>query len=311
VRAPDNYTMIWRTKSGDMDLARHALVMGILNVTVDSFSDGGKYLDVDAAVARAQAMIEEGATIIDIGGESTRPGAEPVSELEEMRRVLPVIERVVEFIQRRSSLSRETETRSALGQNERPEVLLSIDTSKANVARAALECGASIINDVTGLRGDPRMIEVARESRAGLILMHMQGTPRTMQNDPHYENVIAEIRDFFRQTCARAIASGIEPMSIALDPGIGFGKTVMHNLSLIQNLAALRVEDRPLVLGVSRKAFLGKIIGSTDIADRDLATAALTSLGRANGANIFRVHNVKANVQALKITEAILEARTS
>lgn len=274
-----------------MDLARHALVMGILNVTVDSFSDGGKYHEIEAAVSRAQAMMEEGADIIDIGGESTRPGAEPVSEEEEMRRVLPVIEKIA--------------------QTTNGRMLISTDTSKAGVAWAAIERGASIINDVTALRGDPRMIEVARETGAGLILMHMQGSPRTMQNDPHYENIIGEIRDFFRQTYARAITSGIEPERIVFDPGIGFGKTVMHNLSLIQNLASLRVEDRPLVLGVSRKAFLGKVLGSRELADRDLATAALTSLGRANGANIFRVHHVKANVQALKITEAVLEVRAS
>lgn len=283
--------MIWRTRAGELDLARRALVMGILNVTADSFSDGGKFLARDAAVAHALAMAADGAAIIDIGGESTRPGAEPVPEEEEMARVLPVIERVAAELRRFS-----------------PPCEISIDTSKAAVARAAIERGAGIINDVTALRGDAGMAAVARETGAGVIAMHMQGTPRDMQRAPHYENVIAEVRDFFRQTFARAIGSGIQPERIAFDPGIGFGKTVMHNLSLLRHLAALRVEERPLVLGVSRKAFLGKVTGSAEMADRAAPTLALTALGRANGANIFRVHDVKANVQALAAAETVLAA---
>jgi len=299
--------MIWRTKNAEWDFSQptqRALVMGILNVTSDSFSDGGKFLDLDAATARAREMIEQGADIIDIGGESTRPGAEPVSAEIEMSRVLPVIERISAQLAQKRQLAQSAQNISRCD--------ISIDTSKASVARAAIERGAGIINDVTGLRGDPQMIEVARESGAGVIVMHMRGTPRDMQRDPRYENVVADVREFFRQSFALAVKSGIQPERIAFDPGIGFGKTAMHNFSLIRQLDALRraeeIADRPLVLGVSRKWFIGKTIGSDEIADRDLGTAALTALGRAFGANIFRVHDVKGNVQALKITEAVLNA---
>lgn len=283
--------MIWRTRSREHDLSRHALVIGIVNVTADSFSDGGKFLAPEAAVAHALTLAGEGARILDIGGESTRPGAEPVSAQEEMARVLPVIERLAAALR---------------GRNIEAEI--SIDTSKAAVARAAIERGAGIINDVTGLRGDMEMPRVARETGAGVIAMHMQGTPRDMQRAPHYENVTAEVREFFRQTFSRAVASGIPSQALAFDPGIGFGKTLMHNLSLLQNLAALRVEERPLVLGVSRKSFLGKVIGSEAMADRAVPTAALTALGRERGANVFRVHDVRANVHALRISEALLTA---
>lgn len=277
--------MIWRTKNREWDLAHRALVMGILNVTLDSFSDGGKYRSIEAAVAHARSMAGQGADIIDIGGESTRPGAEPVPAEEEMARVLPVVEAL-----------------AGCG------AVLSIDTSKAAVARESMRRGASIINDVTGLRGDADMISVARESGAGVVIMHMQGTPRDMQRAPFYDDLVSDIREFFRQQFDRAVGCGIEPMSIAFDPGIGFGKTVAHNLALVKNLATLRVADRPLVLGVSRKSFLGKVLGSAELNDREAPTVALTSLGRLHGANVFRVHEVKPNVQALRITEAVLEA---
>jgi dihydropteroate synthase len=233
-----------------------------------------------------------------------------VSEEEEMARVLPAIERIGAVVGRSSWPLCSDAARDSGGQNGRPTII-SVDTSKASVARAAIQRGASIINDVTGLRGDPDMLNVARETGAGVIIMHMQGTPRDMQRAPHYQNVIAEIREFFRQSFERAVASGIEPERIAFDPGIGFGKAPMHNLLLIKNLAALRVENRPLVLGVSRKSFIGKVLGSDVLSARDLGTAALTALGRANGANIFRVHDVSANVQALRITEAVLGATES
>ncbi len=219
--------MIWRTKTGDIDLSKGALIMGILNVTADSFSDGGKFLSVENAFSHAREMIAQGAAIIDVGGESTRPGAEPVAEAEEMRRVLPVIERMKDEGRRMKGEGAEFHPSSFI---LHPFPIISIDTSKAAVARAAIGSGAGIINDVTGLRGDPAMIEVARETGAGVIVMHMQGTPRDMQINPHYDDVVAEVRDFFRQSFDRAVACGIDPMNIAFDPGIGFGKSVAHNL---------------------------------------------------------------------------------
>ena len=257
--------------------------MGILNVTADSFSDGGQWLDVERAVAHAHAMAADGAEIIDIGGESTRPGAEPVDEAEEMRRVLPVIERLA------------AENSKFKIQNSK--FLLSIDTMKPAVARAAVERGAAIINDVTGLR-DPAMREVVRATGVAAIAMHMQGEPRTMQRAPHYHDVCAEVGEFFRQTMAACLRSGIDPMRLAFDPGIGFGKTVEHNLALLRNLDSMRAGGRPLVLGVSRKSFLG--------AEREWTTVALTSHGATRGTNVFRVHDVRPNVEALRMTEAIL-----
>jgi dihydropteroate synthase len=258
--------------------------MGVLNVTSDSFSDGGQFFDVESAVTHARQLASEGATIIDIGGESTRPGAEPVPEAEELRRVLPVIERLA-------------------GSDD---FILSIDTMKPAVAHAAIEAGAEIVNDVTGLR-DPAMREVVRATEAGAVAMHMQGTPRDMQRAPHYDNVVAEITNFFRQTFSACLACGIDPMRLAFDPGIGFGKTVEHNLALLRNLDAMRVGGRPLVLGVSRKSFLGKLVGSDALVDRSWPTVALTSYGRAHGANIFRVHDARPNFEALRMTEAILD----
>ncbi len=276
--------MFLRCKDIDVDLDARGAVMGILNVTEDSFSDGGAYLSPERAVEHALQMIEEGADIIDVGGESTRPGAHPVSEAEELRRVLPVIESLAEMT----------------------DIPISVDTSKANVARVAVGAGARIINDVTGLRGDRAMIEVASETGVGVVIMHMQGTPRDMQNSPHYEDVVAEIREFFRLSHARAIASGIHPMSLAFDPGIGFGKTVAHNLALLRNAGKLRIEDRPLLYGVSRKSFIGKVLNTASMEDRFWPTVALTSLLREKGVNIFRVHDVRANCEALRMTEAIL-----
>jgi len=321
--------MIFRVKNHDIDLTNRALIMGILNVTVDSFSDGGKFLPPEAAVAHALQMAAEGAEIIDIGGESTRPGAEPVSEEDEMARVLPVIEALSSTPSSRAELCEVEGPRDnkfepaseSINAQRGPSTSqssarddgtftsrsfsISIDTSKAAVARAAVARGASLINDVTGLLGDPAMTEVVRESGAGVIIMHMQGTPRTMQEAPHYVDVVSEVRDFFRQSFTRAVSSGIDPMCIAFDPGIGFGKSVAHNLSLLKNLDRLRIEDRPLVLGVSRKSFIGKLLGTDSPLDRDPATAVLTALMRDRGANIIRVHDIKPNIQSLRITEAI------
>ena len=275
--------MLWHTRTRSFDLSRKGLIMGVLNVTPDSFSDGGQWLNFDAAVAHGRFMMAAGAQILDVGGESTRPGAAPVDSEEELRRVVPVIQQ----------LSRE------------PGVCLSIDTMKPAVARAALEAGAEIVNDITGLRS-PEMREVVKEFGAGAVSMHMQGEPRTMQAAPHYDDVCAEIRIFFRQVFDACLASGIDPMRLAFDPGIGFGKTLTHNLEVLRNLESLRVGERPLVVGVSRKSFIGKVLGSNSVDDRDWPTVALTSYLREAGAAIFRVHEVKRNEEALRMTEAIL-----
>jgi dihydropteroate synthase len=276
---------LWKIAGRTIDLSRRGMIMGVLNVTPDSFSDGGEHFSTDKAVAHALRMVGEGAHIIDVGGESTRPGAEPISTDEEANRVLPVIENL----------------------RGRTDVLISIDTAKAVVANAALDAGASIVNDVTGGRGDVEMMSLIGRRRAAFIIMHMQGTPPTMQIAPHYIDVVSEVADFFRQQYTRALECGIDAMAIAFDPGIGFGKTLEHNLELLGNLARLRVHDRPMVVGVSRKAFLGKLIGSSDMAARLAPTVAVTALLRSSGAEIFRVHDVKENLAGLRIAEAIIE----
>ena len=276
--------MIWKIRDREIDLSNRARVMGIINATPDSFSDGGSFLDPQAALAHGLQMVAEGAEILDIGGESTRPGAQSVEADEEIRRVLPIIQ----------ALRRES------------QVLLSIDTSKAAVARAALDAGADIINDVTGLRGDPDMAALAASSKAGIVIMHMQGEPRTMQVAPTYDDVVEEVGNFFRQALARSVACGIDPMRIALDPGIGFGKTPEHNRRLLAELSAFLEFGRPLLVGVSRKSFLGWLAGSSAMDDRFWPGVALTSLCRERGARILRVHDVKPHTEALRMTEAIL-----
>jgi dihydropteroate synthase len=276
---------IWRIGERVFDVSRHGLIIGVLNVTPDSFFDGREFFTQDKAIERGLVLAREGAHIIDVGGESTRPGSEPVVLEEELRRVIPVIENL----------------------RAKVDVPLSIDTSKAEVARAAIEAGASIVNDITGGRGDERMLPLIAQTKSALIIMHMQGIPKTMQIQPQYTDVVEEISDFFRQQYARAIGLNIDPMAIAFDPGIGFGKTLEHNLELLAQLERLRAHDRPLVVGVSRKSFLGKLIGSAEIRDRLVPGLALTSLLRARGAEVFRVHDVKENVYALRVTEAILQ----
>jgi dihydropteroate synthase len=276
---------LWKIGDRVFDLSRRGLIMGVLNVTPDSFSDGGNFFDAENAVQHGLKMAAEGAHIIDVGGESTRPGAEAVTAEEELRRVIPVIEQL-----RRKS-----------------EVIISIDTSKAEVARAAVWAGASIVNDVTGGRGDKEMMPLIAETKSAFIIMHMQGTPQTMQIAPQYTNVVSEVSDFFRQLYGRAIGYSIDPMAIAFDPGIGFGKTLEHNLELLAQLERLRACDRPIVIGVSRKSFLGRLINSAQISDRLAPAVALTSLLRTRGADVLRVHDVKENVNALKVTEAILQ----
>ena len=275
----------WKIGGEIFDLSTRGWIMGVLNVTPDSFSDGGRFFQTPQALAQARKMIAAGANIIDIGGESTRPGAEPVDAVEEKDRVIPVIKELA------------------------GEALISIDTSKAEVAAAALDAGAKIVNDVTGGRGDEAMWPLLAERGAGFIIMHMQGTPRTMQRTPSYPDVVAEVSDFFRQQYACALKFGVDPMTLAFDPGIGFGKTLAHNLSLLKNLSCLHVHGRPLVIGVSRKSFLGKISGHNgSIHHRLLPTVAFTSVLRMNGADVLRVHDVEENVEALRVADALRSA---
>src|SRR5437867_9500224 len=275
---------IWRVGDRVFTVSRQGLIVGVLNVTPDSFSDGGKFFSAEKAIEGGLRMAAQGADIIDVRGESTRPGAKPVAADEELRRVIPVIEKLRAQI----------------------DLPISIDTSKTEVARAAIQAGASIVNDVTGGRGDQGMLTLVAETNSAFIIMHMQGTPRTMQNQPRYADVALEIADFFRQQYARAIVYNIDPMAIAFDPGIGFGKTLDHNLELLAHLEQFRVHDRPVVVGVSRKSFLAKLIDSSDVGDRLAPAVALTSLLRARGADVFRVHEVRENVSALRVAEATL-----
>jgi dihydropteroate synthase len=274
----------WKIGKRVFNVSRRGLIMGVLNVTPDSFSDGGNFFAPKKAIEHGLRMTAEGADIIDIGGESTRPGAEPIAADEELRRVIPVVEKLRAKI----------------------DVPISIDTSKADVASAAIRAGASIVNDVTGGRGDAGMLPLIAETNSAFVIMHMQGIPRTMQIRPQYADVVSEIADFFLQQYTRAIGCSIDPMAIAFDPGIGFGKTLDHNLELVAQLKRLRAHDRPLVIGVSRKSFLGKLINSPAIEDRVAPAAALTSLLRERGADVFRVHDVKENMSALRVTEAVL-----
>jgi dihydropteroate synthase len=283
---PTEYSMRWKLASRELDcrVGRHGsgpLVMGILNVTPDSFSDGGKHSTIDLAVAQALRMQDDGADILDIGGESTRPYSEPVSADEELRRVVPVIERLRPLLQ----------------------VPISVDTSKAMVAKAALEAGAEIINDVTGLEGDSKMLEVAVDSKAGVCVMHMQGTPQTMQDAPHYENVVEEIAEYLQQRWDWCVGQGLDAASLCLDPGIGFGKTHEHNLELIRNVSRFVRLGRPILIGHSRKGFIGKILGDKT-ADRDAGTLGISLAMAAAGAAVVRVHAVRATVDALRLYHA-------
>ena len=275
---------IWKTRRDSIDLTHRAQVMGILNATPDSFSDGGKHFSVPAALIHARQMISDGATIIDIGGESTRPGAHPVSAENEIARSIPVI----------TALRAEWNG------------LISIDTSKAAVAKAAIEAGADIVNDISGLTADPAMVEICATHSCGVVVMHRQGDPRTMQLAPSYSDVVTEVRDFFSERFTTLTRSGIDPMSLVFDPGIGFGKTLAHHLALLRALAQLTVAGRPLVLGVSRKSLIGKILKTDDLDCREWPTVALTAYAREYGVMLHRVHSVKPNLEALRMTEAIL-----
>jgi len=258
------------------------VVMGVVNVTPDSFSDGGRFLDSQAAIAHGLELQAEGAAILDIGGESTRPGAASVPVEIELARVVPVIEGLVRAGARAA---------------------ISIDTSKAEVARAALHAGASVVNDVTALRAAPEIAELVAASGADLCLMHMLGTPRTMQKDPHYDDVVAEVKRFLEERMAVAVARGVPEERIVLDPGIGFGKTVAHNLELLARLPEIVALGRPVLIGTSRKSFLGTLTGR-DVHQRLYATIATNVLAYERGARIFRVHDVGPLHDALTVTAA-------
>jgi len=259
--------------------------MGIINRTPDSFSDGGNFLDLEIAASAALEMVHSGADIIDIGGESTRPGAFSVSADQEMDRVLPLIER----------LSKET------------EAIISIDTNKARVAEAALNCGASLINDITGLRGDPEMAGVVARHGVPVVIMHIKGTPSNMQNEPKYDNLIEEIIAYFNESIRIADSAGIDRDKIIIDPGIGFGKRLEHNLRILKELYRFKILGRPIMIGTSRKSFIGQILGA-GVTGRLMGTAASTALAIANGANIIRVHDVKELTEVARVTDSICRA---
>ena len=274
--------MQWRCLNRTLDL-RRTLVMGILNVTPDSFTDGGRYTEADAAVDRAAAMVAEGAAIIDVGGESTRPGADAVDAATESARVVPVIERI----------------------RARFDVAISVDTSKPAVMTAAIAAGADIINDVAALRADGAL-QVAAQSRAGVCLMHMQGEPRTMQLAPHYTDVVAEVAGFLRERRADCLAAGIAAEAVVMDPGIGFGKTGEHNLELLRRLPELVALGSPLLIGVSRKSFIGRVLGQ-GVDGRLNGGLALAALACGMGARIIRTHDVAPTVEAVRMVDAVMQ----
>lgn len=256
-------------------------LMGVVNVTPDSFSDGGQYLDPAAAIRHGEELLRDGASILDVGGESTRPGAVEVDEAEELRRVEPVV-------------------RALAG-----DATVSIDTSKLAVAEAAVDAGASIVNDVTAFKHDPEMAGLCAERGVGVVLMHMPGNPRTMQDDPRYDDVVDDVKEFLVERMEFAVRQGVDEELIWLDPGIGFGKTLEHNLELLRRLGELRELGRPLVVGTSRKSFIGKVDGS-DVEDRIGGSIATSVLAAAEGADVLRVHDVAEMAQALAVTNAIL-----
>ena len=272
-----------KTRVGSLTFGPDPVLMGVLNVTPDSFSDGGEFFGVEPGVAQAGKMFDEGAQVIDVGGESTRPGSDPVSPEEELSRVLPVMQGML---------------------SARPDSIVSIDTYRSSVAEAALDAGARAVNDVTAL-GDPRMAGLMAERGCPIILMHMLGEPKSMQQHPRYEDVVREVRDFLAERAQQAIRAGVELENIILDPGIGFGKTPEHNLKLLKRLDSLVELGFPVLVGVSRKSFLGKITGSEDPKSRLFGTVAANVLAYERGASLFRVHDVRANKEALAVAAAI------
>lgn len=278
----------WKLARRSLPYGERTVLMGVLNVTPDSFSDGGKFFSPDHAVAHAEQMMAEGADVIDIGGESTRPGSDFVSEDEELRRVIPVIEKLAAI----------------------SPVPISIDTTKPSVARAACEAGAEIINDISGLRFDPALAAVAKSTQTGLLLMHSRGTPKDMQQIPFAEDVFADVSEGLRHSISIAEQFGVARESIAIDPGIGFGKSVEQNLEIIRRLRDLSREfaDLPIVIGTSRKSFLGKLLNGAPADERLYGTIATVVASVLNGAHIVRVHDVKAAVDAVKVADAIRRA---
>ncbi|MEE2910999.1 MAG: dihydropteroate synthase [Candidatus Poribacteria bacterium] len=261
-------------------------IMGIINVTPDSFSDGGKYANVEAAVMRAKQMVADGADIIDIGGESSRPGAEPISANEECRRVVPVVQALAEQFQ----------------------IPISVDTYKAEVAYEALSAGACVINDITALHGDPNMCQILADAQAGVILMHMQGVPATMQKAPTYQNVVVEVHAWLTEVASQAVDRGIDSSRIMIDPGIGFGKTLDHNLEILRHLMQFRGIGYPLLVGVSRKKFIGQIL-DLPVHQREEGTAATVAWSIINGANVVRVHDVAKMKQVAQVIDAICQTK--
>lgn len=274
---------VWRCRDRVFPLGERTLLMGVVNVTPDSFSDGGRFLNTDDAVKYAMQLAADGADILDVGGESTRPGAEPVSLDEEVARVVPVIERL---------------------RTETPDHAISVDTRHPEVARAALTAGADIVNDVTAASA-PGTLEAVRESGAGLVLMHMQGEPQTMQADPAYGDVVAEVRDFLTERIETAAAAGIPRECLCADPGIGFGKTTAHNLALLHDIASFRRLGVPVLVGASRKRFIGELSGVDDPAERVEGTAGAVAWCAAQGVDVVRVHDVKEMVRVVKVVDAI------
>ncbi|HVV02071.1 MAG TPA: dihydropteroate synthase [Verrucomicrobiae bacterium] len=279
--------MLLKARQFQFEFPRPAMVMGILNVTPDSFSDGGQFLDPDAAVARGLELVRQGADILDVGGESSRPRAVPVPEPEEERRVVPVIARLAKATQ----------------------VPISVDTMKASVARAALQAGAAIINDVMASRQNEEMFRLVAETGAGYVCMHMRGTPQTMQSEAVYEDVVAQVFSFFSERMNRMAACGVKPEQLILDPGIGFGKTAEHNFQLLGALRRFTELERPVMVGVSRKSFLGKPSGGTKLATRLPGSLACAALALAEGAQLIRAHDVAETMQAMRVAEEILKYR--
>jgi dihydropteroate synthase len=279
---------LWRCGSHVITLRQHTLVMGIVNVTPDSFSDGGSYANVDDAVKHAIQMVADGADLLDIGGESTRPGSDAVPADEERRRVVPVIQRITQ---------------------ELPDTPVSVDTRKADIARAALDAGAAVVNDISA-GADPAMFEVVRDSGAGMILMHMKGEPKTMQEDPTYYDVVAEVRGFLGDRVEAAVAAGIAHERLCVDPGIGFGKKLEHNLALLHDIGAFQHLNVPVLVGPSRKGFIGVLSGSP-VDDRLEGTAGVVAWCASRGVDVVRVHDVKEMTRVVRVVDAIAGASSA
>ncbi len=278
--------LVWRCRDRELPLDERTLVMGIVNVTPDSFSDGGLFEDAEAAVGHGLRLLEEGADVLDVGGESTRPGSDPVDADEEARRVLPVLDGL-----RRAA----------------PEAVLSVDTRRAVVAEDALAAGADVVNDVSA-GGDPAMFGVVAASGAGLVLMHMRGEPKTMQADPRYDDVVAEVRTYLAERSEAAVAAGIGRDRLAVDPGIGFGKDLRHNLELLRSIGSFRELGVPVLVGASRKRFVGELSGVEDPADRLEGSVAAAVWCATQGVHVVRVHDVAPTVRALRVADAIARA---